>query len=81
MDKQTLLDNLAIGPVTVTFTKRDGTERVMTCTRNINMIPLDKAPKGESGKLITENTDNIKVFDIQIQEWRSFNFSTLKETK
>ena len=77
MDKQTLLNNLANGPVTVTFNKRDGSERTMTCTRNPNMIPSTKAPKSE-GQLITEDTDNIKVYDIQIQEWRSFNFSTLK---
>ena len=77
MNKQHLLDSLAVGPVTVTFVKRDGSERVMTCTRNANMIPSTKAPKGV-GDLITEDTDNIKVFDIEIQEWRSFNFSSLK---
>lgn len=77
MDKQTLLDQLATGPVTVTFTKRNGEERVMTCTRNGKMIPETKKPKGE-GQLFTVDDDNIKVFDITIQEWRSFNFSSLK---
>lgn len=77
MDKQTLLDQLANGPVTVTFTKRNGEERVMTCTRNSRMIPEVKKPKGE-GQLFTAEDDNIKVFDIAIQEWRSFNFSSLK---
>ena len=53
---------------TVHFTKKDGTTRVMRCTRNIELIPEEFHPKGESG-----NTKAIAAFDLEKNEWRSFN--------
>jgi len=55
--------------ITVTFTKKDGTERVMLCTRNMAAIPEDKHPKGE-GK--TKAAHLIVAFDLEKGEWRSF---------
>jgi len=55
--------------ITVTFTKKDGTERVMLCTRNMAAIPEDKHPKGE-GK--TKAAHLIVAFDLNKGEWRSF---------
>jgi len=55
--------------ITVTFTKKDGTERVMHCTRNMAAIPEDKHPKGE-GK--TKAAHLIVAFDLNKGEWRSF---------
>lgn len=57
-------------PITITFNKKDGTSRTMKCTRNNENIPADKLPKG-----IQENesaSKNIKCFDVDKQEWRSF---------
>lgn len=62
-------------PTTITFTKKDGTTRVMKCTRNMNNIPADKHP---SNKLETDNNRNIRVFDLDKQEWRSFNQTSIK---
>ena len=76
MEKTALLEALGKGVVTVTFTKRDGTERTMRCTRSTSYIPLEQAPKSDTSK--EEITDNIRVFDVENQGWRSFNFSTLK---
>jgi hypothetical protein len=56
--------------ITVTFTKKDGTERVMYCTRNLAAIPEDKHPKG-SGKAKAAHL--IVAFDLQKGEWRSFD--------
>jgi hypothetical protein len=56
--------------VKVTFTKKDGTGRVMLCTRNMAAIPEDKHPKG-SGK--TKAPHLIVAFDIEKGEWRSFD--------
>lgn len=61
-------------PVTVTFTKKDGTNRVMKCTRNMEVIPADKHP---SGKTIESDSKNIKVFDLDKNEWRSFNQTSI----
>lgn len=60
-------------PVTVTFIKKDGTERVMKCTKNIANIPSDMHPKNE----IAESTA-IRVFDLENQGWRSFTPSSVK---
>ena len=38
--KKWLTSHLAVGPVTITFTKKDGTDRVMECTTNIDLVPL-----------------------------------------
>ena len=39
--KKWLKSHLVYGPVTVVFTKKDGTERVMECTTNSSLVPLD----------------------------------------
>jgi hypothetical protein len=62
-------------PTTITFTKKDGTTRVMKCTRNMDNIPEDKRPSGTM-----ENASNkvIKAFDLDKQEWRSFSQTSVK---
>ena len=60
--------------ITVTFTKKDGTERTMHCTRNMAAIPEDKHPKG-SGKVTANHL--IVAFDIEKGEWRSFDESSV----
>ena len=52
---------------TIHFTKKDGTLRIMRCTRNPKLIPQEFHPKGES-----ENTKSITAFDLDKNEWRSF---------
>ena len=61
--------------VTVTFTKKDGTERTMLCTRNMNLIPEEQHPKG-TGK--PKSQWIITVFDLEKGEWRSFNESSVR---
>ena len=56
--------------VKVSFTKKDGTGRVMLCTRNMAAIPEDKHPKG-SGKAKAPHL--IVAFDVEKGEWRSFD--------
>jgi hypothetical protein len=68
-------DYLSENTITVQFTKKDGSDRTMKCTRNFEAIPTDKQPKGTLEK---SSTDAIRVFDTDINEWRSFNISNLK---
>lgn len=57
------------GVVTVVFTKVDGSERTMKCTKNMNMIPEEFHPKGEK----RNGYENVAtVFDTEKNEWRSF---------
>ena len=77
MTQLELLRILAEGVTIVNFTKKDGTERTMKCTRNPNLIPLEFHPKTTIPS--DEVTDNIRVFDVEKLGWRSFNFATIKE--
>lgn len=68
--KPELKDALHTGEVSVTFTKADGSKRVMRCTQNAAMIPEDKLPIGNS--VHYKDPDLFKVFDLDKQDWRSF---------
>lgn len=59
---------------TVTFTKKDGTERVMKCTRSPTLIPEDQHPKNGTG----DSDSAIRVFDLDKNEWRSFVVENVK---
>ena len=65
-------------PTTVTFTKKDGTTRVMKCTRNSSQIPEDQYPKDG---ISVEATGTIRVFDLDKNEWRSFIVENVKHVE
>jgi hypothetical protein len=71
---------LTEGPVTVNFTKKDGTDRVMRCTRNFSLIPLDKQPKPKLPTDVIEIRDPqlFVVWDLEKQDWRAFQYTTVK---
>ena len=59
--------------VTVTFTKQDGSERVMNCTLKPELLPVVEAKPLQEGKTPRkESTTSIRVFDLEKKEWRSF---------
>ena len=62
--------------VTITFTKKDGTEREMYCTLKSDNIPSEKAPKN-SGK--AQSDESIAVFDLDKEEWRSFRWDSVRK--
>lgn len=69
-------DMLRIGPAQVTFTKKDGTERIMNCTLQAEMLPKvevkeDRVPR-------KQNTDTLAVYDLDNQGWRSFTIKSVK---
>ena len=65
---------LSESTITVTFTKKDGTSRVMKCTKQSDLIPAEMQPKGTGS---TPTGDAVSVFDLDKQEWRSFNTSNI----
>ena len=62
--------------VTITFTKKDETERVMVCTLKEEKIPSEKSPKN-TGK--SQSDEALAVFDLEKQDWRSFRFDSVKK--
>jgi len=65
---------LISGLCSVTFTKKDGTERTIVGTTNIDLIPADKAPKS-TGRV--QNSDVQPVYDVDLDEWRSFRWDSV----
>ena len=62
--------------VTVTFTKKDGTERVMNCTLNPDIVPKVEVKEDAKPRKVSETT--MRVFDTDIKEWRSFTTKSIK---
>lgn len=73
-----LMAGLRESVVNVTFTKKDGSERKMTCTLNQAFIPEDSLPKGTVE--VTEAEDEpeyVRVYATDVQGWRSFRFDSV----
>ncbi len=73
-----LIDMLRHNVVTVTFTKVNGDERVMKCTLRGELIP--NAPT-RNGELVVEQkstSNNVSVWDIDANGWRSFRVENVK---
>lgn len=69
---------LAVTEATVTFTKVDGTERVMKCTLQADKLPPVVVKENAKPRKETESTKALRVFDIEKQEWRSFTIKNIK---
>jgi hypothetical protein len=72
-----IVAKLRSGVITVTFTKVDGTERVMECTLLPQYLPENY--KSMSAPMLTEDVGNsISVWDVNAGGWRSFRVSSVK---
>jgi len=73
---KSITDTLASADCEVTFTKVDGTERVMKCTLRPEVLPPvvlkeDATPKEPNYNVVT-------VWDLEKNEWRAFKTANLK---
>jgi hypothetical protein len=76
--KKWLTGHLKYGPVTLTFTKKDGSERVMKCTTNPTYIMFKDPSILESKSDKKVNEDVLPVFDLEAGGWRSFRWDSIK---
>jgi hypothetical protein len=63
--------------VEVTFTKKDGSERIMKCT-----LQEDYLPELQDAILIEKDKwkkDALAVFDLDMEGWRSFRWDSIKQ--
>lgn len=74
-EKKNMLEALKRNTCTFEFTKKDGSLRQMVATLNQVLIPESKIPK--TAKVISEESTVVRVFDLQINEWRSFDTATV----
>ena len=77
--REFLVDMLSDGAIIVKFTKVDGSARVMRCTRDPDLVPVDSFVAEENPeKPIKENLNVLRVYDLDIAEWRSFRIANVK---
>jgi hypothetical protein len=76
--KKWLRSHLKFGPVTITFTKKDGSERVMKCTTNPTYIMFKDPSILESKREKKVNEDVMPVYDLESNAWKSFRWDSIK---
>jgi hypothetical protein len=82
MNRADIKEFLHDGVCEVLFEKKDGTERLMKCTLNMDYIPEEmKQFQLYKGEKVLENLDLLKVFDTEKQGWRSFIVEKVKYIK
>lgn len=77
MNRNTMIKNLQNGYCKVTFTKKNGDERVMTCTLMPSVLKEYFTNEQLDNYPMNENT--ITVFDNEEKNWRSFRVDSVKK--
>ena len=73
-----LVSHLKFGPVEVTFTKKDGTERTMKCTlKEELMLPYEK----KTDRVKEQSNETLAVYDLEKESWRSFRLDSIKRVE
>jgi len=67
------------GVVTVTFTKKNGDERVMKCTLNGEQLPQIQKEATEVSEVRQTSNTSLAVFDVEAQGWRAFKWESVKQ--
>jgi hypothetical protein len=75
-------DILRNNVVSVTFIKKDGTERKMKCTLKEDLLPVSLSNNLETEALANtkvrmSSTDVLPVYDIEANGWRSFRWDSV----
>jgi hypothetical protein len=80
--KRWLKSHLAYGATTVVFTKKDGTERVMNCTTNPELVPaVEIVESAEPKKERKSNEEVMPVYDLEAKAWKSFRWDSIKQVR
>lgn len=64
---------------TITFTKKDGTERVMKCTLRPDLLPVQEITEGKEPR--KQNDAIMSVYDVEANGWRSFTIRSVKSVQ
>ena len=78
MTRDEILNTLRENTVALSFTKvKDGEVRNMTATLEQGKIPVEKMPKSGSVDQSVGGESTVRVFDLDLNEWRSFRIDSL----
>lgn len=75
MTRDELVERLKNGRANITFTKKDGTERVINCTLD-RTIAIPHERKTDRVKVIRDEI--LPVWDIDLAAWRSITIDNIK---
>ena len=83
MTRDEMINELREGVCTVTFTKKNGEERIMDCTLDMNVIPEADKPKtdGNVSEGVEATISAVKVYDVKASGWRSFLVDNVSKFK
>lgn len=70
---------LTKGVYDVTFTKVNGESRTMPCTLNASFLPKQEVK--ENARTREPKPDNLSVWCVDKQEWRSFKIMNVTEVR
>lgn len=77
--REWFINHLLYEVLTITFEKADGTERVMKCTLDPNLIPQTPVVEGKTPK--KQSLKTLPVYDIEAKGWRSFTIKSVKKVE
>lgn len=86
-DRQMIIEQLLEGVLQVTFTKKNGEERIMDCTLNMDIIPEAAHPKSKQGvsyvddEGVQRTIQSIACYDVKAEGWRSFLVPNVTQMK
>jgi hypothetical protein len=64
---------------TVTFTKKDGTKRVLRCTLRPDALPVQEVTESKEPRKTSDST--LSVYDLEANGWRSFTIRAVKRVE
>lgn len=76
MTRNEMIKVLSENKAEVTFTKVDGSQRVMTCTLKSDLVPASDH-KPESNRTVNESV--LPVWDLDKLAWRSFRVDSVTQ--
>ena len=79
MDRDELKQMLQENQCEVTFTKVDGSVRVMPCTLKSDLLPVIETKTEKAVK--KENLDTLSVWCLDKKEWRSFRVANVQTVR
>ena len=78
MNREEMVEALNENLMQITFTKLDGTTRVMKCTLHKSLTQfINEATKAK----LPTNEEVLPVWDIENQAWRSFRVASVTDIK
>ena len=75
-NKDTLKDLLKRKIVQITFKKKDGTERIMKCTLQEDLVPIYEK---KTERVKKQNDETLAVWDLDIEAFRSFRVDSVTD--